>query len=256
MSTGKPLRQGFTLLEVLVALAILAISVLVLIDAQSTAVYMRQQGEEMVVGTMLARDIMTLVELRMEKEGFGEMTITEKGEFREEEYQDAFEDHRWEYDVSRVELDLNKIFSMVSDLMGMAEDEGAVEDSSMLTGGLDLGSLGIDPSMFTDELAKYIREIRVRVYWCGEQGSREEGACGPDEVILVTHIVNPGGKVASAEDQAIAGMEGIGGIGGGTVDTGEASTGSTGSSSKGSSGGSSGGSRGSGASLSPIGGPK
>ncbi len=230
MSTGRgpnnP-RQGFTLLEVLVALAILAISVLVLIDSQSTAVYMRQQGEEMVVGTMLARDIMTLVELRMEKEGFGEMTITEKGEFREEEYQDAFEDHRWEYDVSRVELDLDKILNMASDLMGFAEDEGAVEDSSMLTGGLDLSSLGIDPTMFTEELSKFIREIRVRVYWCGEEGAREEGACGPDEVILVTHIVNPSGRVVGAEDQEIGGLGGIGGIGSGTTDTGEGTTSTT-----------------------------
>ncbi len=227
MRTGRPGeaadavdRQGFTLLEVIVALAILAISVLVLIDSQSQAVYMRQQGEEMVVGTMLARDIMTLVELRMEKEGFGELTITEKGEFNEEEYLDAFEDYRWEYDVSRVELDLDRILAMASELMGMAEDEGAVEDQSMLTGGLDLSSLGIDPSMFTEELSKFVREIRVRVYWCGEEGAREEGACGPDEVILVTHIVNPSGRVTSAEEQEIGGLGGIGGLGSGTVEGG------------------------------------
>jgi len=223
-------RKGFSLLEVLVALAILAISVLVLIDAQTAAVNMRQQGEEMVVGTLLARDVMSLVELRLEAEGFGELTISEHGDFREEEYLDAFPDHKWEYEVSRVELDLGKILNMVNQLMGMAEDEGAVEDSSMLTGGFSLESLGIDPMMFTEELSRYIREVRVRVYWCDDEGAaRNEGWCGADEVILVTHVVNPTGRVTNAEEQEIGGLGGIGGIGSGSVGgTDAGGTGSTG----------------------------
>ena len=230
MSTDhRPERRGFSLLEVLVALAILAISVLVLIDAQTAAVNMRQQGEEMVVGTLLARDVMSLVELRLEKEGFGELTISEKGDFREEEYLDAFPDHKWEYEVSRVELDLGKILNMVSQLMGMAEDEGAVEDSSMLTGGFSLESLGIDPMMFTEELSRYIREVRVRIYWCEDQNAaRNEGWCGPDEVVLVTHVVNPTGRVTNAEEQEIGGLGGIGGIGSGVVGGAEGAAGGTG----------------------------
>ncbi len=209
-------REGFSLLEVLVALAILAISVLVLIDAQTAAVNMRQQGEEMVVGALLGRDVMSLVELRLEKEGFGELTISEQGDFREEEYLDAYPDHKWEYEVSRVELDLGKIMNMINQLMGMAEDEGAVEDSSMLTGGFSLETLGIDPMMFTEELSRYIREVRVRVYWCDDEGAaRNEGWCGSDEVVLVTHVVNPTGRVTNAEEQEIGGLGGIGGIGSG-----------------------------------------
>ncbi len=223
MSTD-PRNRGFTLLEVLVALGILAVSVLVLVDSQTASVKLRQQGEEVVVGTMLARDIMTLVEIRLEKEGFGELTISEFGDFREEEYMDSYPDYYWEYEVSRVELDLNRIFSMVNSLMGMAEDEGAVEDESMLTGGLSMESLGIDMSMVTEQLSRYVREVRVRVYWCGEEGRRNEGYCGPDEIILVTHAVNPTGRVASAEDQEIGGLGGIGGIGGGLGDPGESGT--------------------------------
>lgn len=214
----RPTREGFSLLEVLVALAILAISVLVLIDSQTAAVNMRQQGEEMVVGTLLARDVMTLVELRLEKEGFGELTISELGDFREEEYLDAFPDHKWEYEVSRVELDLGKIMQMVNELMGMAEQEGAVEDESMMTGGFSLESLGIDPMIFTEELSRFIREVRVRVYWCDDEGAaRNEGWCGPDEVVLVTHAINPTGRVMNAEEQEIGGLGGIGGIGGGAM---------------------------------------
>jgi len=222
VSTEPGKAQGFTLLEVLVALAILAISTIALIDAQTAAVKMREQGDEMVVGTLLARDIMSLVEMRMEKEGFGELTITEDGDFHEDEYLDAFEEYAWEYEVSRIEIDLAKIFDLINQLMGMAEDEGAVEDESMLTGGLNMESLGIDMSMFTEELSRFVREIRVRVYWCGEEGRREEGLCGPDEVVLVTHIVNPTGRVATAEEQEIGGLGGIAGIGSGV--SGDAST--------------------------------
>jgi general secretion pathway protein I len=233
----SPRNQGFTLLEVLVALGILAISVLVLVDSQTASVRLRQQGEEMVIGTLLARDIMTLVELRLEKEGFGELTITEHGDFHEEEYMDMYPEYEWEYEVSRVELDIGKILSMVSSLMGMAEDEGAVDDASMLTGGLSLESLGIDMSMFTDQLSRYVREVRVRVYWCGEEGARDEGECGPDELTLVTHAVNPTGRVANAEDQEIGGLGGIAGVGGGLP---EGDTGGTAGSVSGA-GGSSGG---------------
>jgi len=228
VSTERPThRTGFTLLEVMVALAILAISVMVLIDAQTAAVEMREQGDEMVVGTLLARDVMTLVELRMEKEGFGELTIAEDGDFRAEEYLDGFEDHRWEYEVSRIELDIGRILDMVNQLMGMAEDEGAIEDQDMATGGFSMESLGIDPTMFTDELSRFVREIRVRVYWCGEEARRQEGYCGPDEVVLITHIINPTGRVASAEDQEIGGLGGIGGIGGGAAAVGAVEGGGT-----------------------------
>lgn len=250
-------NQGFTLLEVLVALGILAISTLVLVDSQTASVRLRQQGEEMVIGTLLARDIMTLVELRLEKEGFGELTITEHGDFHEEEYMDMYPEYEWEYEVSRVELDIGKILNMVSSLMGMAEDEGAVDDASMLTGGLSLESLGIDMSMFTEQLSRYVREVRVRVYWCGAEGARNEGECGPDEITLVTHAVNPTGRVANAEDQEIGGLGGIAGVGGGLPEDsggaastmpsaggssgGRTSTGGSGSVSSGGRGGSSGG---------------
>jgi len=224
----RPEREGYSLLEVLVALAILSISVLVLIDAQTAAVHMREQGEEMVVGTLLARDVMTLVELRLEKEGFGELTISEQGDFREEEYLDAYPNHKWEYEVSRVELDLGKILQMVNELMGMAEQEGAVEDESMMTGGFSLETLGIDPMIFTEELSRFIREVRVRVYWCEDEGAaRNEGWCYSDEVTLVTHAINPTGRVMNAEEQEIGGLGGIGGIGGGAMGgaTGAGSTG-------------------------------
>ena len=212
-------RAGFTLLEVLVALGILAVSLFVLIDSQATSVIMTLEAERMVQGTMLCEEKMSQVLLRLESEGFTDSDIYEDGDFSnglfgefnpggmdgecEEINTEEHEGFQWAYTIREVELNLSgDMGSMVGDLTGsgyFGDDtetmEASSEDQSM---GLD--DLGVSQDMVTDMLSPYIREVRVIVWWGSDdpEDAEEKG----DIVELVTHVVNPTGTVVPGADQS------------------------------------------------------
>jgi hypothetical protein len=68
-------------------------------------------------------------------------------------------------------------------------------------GGMDLGDLGFSPEMVSDHLAKFIREVRVLVWW----GENEDET---DQVELTSHIINPTGVVSEGGFGGLMGMGG------------------------------------------------
>ena len=74
-------QVGFTLLEVVIALGILAVSLVVLVDAQATSVEMTLSAERYSTATMLAKEKLTEVRLMLEREGFGDQEIEENDNF-------------------------------------------------------------------------------------------------------------------------------------------------------------------------------
>ena len=195
-------RGGYSLLEVVVSLAILTMSLTVLIQIQGDAVEMTQTAERIVTATQLAQEKMTEVRLFIETEGITMDEITESGDFDDLgddeidlEFGRQFEDYHWEYSVAEVDI------GIAGDLGGMAEslggslpgaggdaggDEGLNENGPP---GLD--DFGVSNDMITDMLGRYIREIRVRVWWGDDS---REAAEQKDEVILTGHAVDPAGS--------------------------------------------------------------
>ena len=201
------LRRGFTLLEVMVALGILALSLMVMIEMQSTSVWMSVDADRVSTATVLADEKMREVLLVLERDGWSTQDIAEQGdfadfgdeEFRGESLQlelnDDIADYNWAYTVRSVDLQLPK---------------GGVEDmaSSMLQGGAtaqtaeqqdtlgipDMGDLGLDAAMMGEYIQDYVREVRVIVWW----GENEEGE---SQVELVHHAINPSGVVQNPEAQ-------------------------------------------------------
>ncbi|MCK6527495.1 prepilin-type N-terminal cleavage/methylation domain-containing protein [Myxococcota bacterium] len=195
--------RGFTLLEVLVSVSILAISLTVLIGAQLTAVRMLDDSRDVVTATMLARDVMTRVELYLEERGFGETELTESGDFKSD-YPGEFDDFEWEYSVAPIDLDLGNVQGLLAAFSG-GETEGS--ETEQVGAAQDLGDLPIDLSMFDEQIARYIRAIEVTVRW-----KRAEHA---EEITLVTHAVNPSGRVSSGDEEEIGGLPSLSGGGGG-----------------------------------------
>ena len=74
-------RAGFTLLEVIIALGILAGAMVVLVDNQALAVLSTREADRLITATNLAQEKMSEVQLVLEREGFGEMDIEENGDF-------------------------------------------------------------------------------------------------------------------------------------------------------------------------------
>lgn len=202
-------RAGFTLLEVIIALGIMAVALVVLVDTQSLAVFMTADAERTARATMLAEEKTMEVMLKLEREGWTSQDVEETGTFEgfgEEEFRGEslhldleadLEDFQWAYTVRRIEL------TLPSDLGGMADtlqgngyfpeaEEGAPEGPDVASSIPDLSTFGVTPEVMGEYLSDYIREVRVVVWW----GENEDET---DQVEIVHHVINPTGVVANPQ---------------------------------------------------------
>ncbi len=210
----RKLSAGFTLLEVIIALGILAGAMVVLVDNQAMAVLSTREADRLITATNLAQEKMAEVQLVLEREGFGEMDIEEDGDFTEYGTEDfrgddlhlnlapgEMDGFKWAYTVRKIEVTLPNIGDMAGDLAGsgyFGDDQGSELD---VGGAPDLGDMGISPDMVSDHLAKFIREVRVLVWW----GDNEDET---DQVELTTHIINQSGVVSEGGFGGLMGMGG------------------------------------------------
>jgi prepilin-type N-terminal cleavage/methylation domain-containing protein len=147
-------RAGFTLLEIMVSVAILSISLVALMSFQGNTMITSGRAERITEATMLARMRMGEVELDLESK-------QKKGEFPEEkteegDFEDPFGAYRWKLTIKNVTLP--------APVQGQ---EGSVE--SMVG------------RQLTEEIAKTVREVRLDIVW--EEMGKEQS------INVVTHIV-------------------------------------------------------------------
>lgn len=220
-------RRGFTLLEVMVALAILVTSLVILMETQSTALAMTREAEKIVTATGLAQEKLAEVILRLESEGFTDQDVCEEGDFEELgdeglniEFGEDLDEYHFVWCVSLIDLQLaGDITSMAEGLGGsgyFGEQENASEaaTSGGLPQGMSLESFGISNEQISETLSNYIREIRVVVWWGESYDQAEERG---DLVEIVGHSVNPTGAVQStgADPNTNPAAGGTGGASGG-----------------------------------------
>ena len=201
------LRRGFTLLEVMVALGILALSLMVMIEMQSTSVLLSSDADRISKATVLADEKMREVLLVLEREGWSTQDIAEQGdfsdfgdeEFRGESLQlesdEDLSDYSWAYTVRAVDLNLPKggVEDMATNMLqGGATAQTAEQQDTI--GIPDMGDLGLDAAMMGEYIQDYVREIRVIVWW----GDNEDEQ---DQIELVHHAINPTGVVQNPEAQ-------------------------------------------------------
>ncbi len=210
-------RRGFSLLEVMVSLGILTVSLVILVETQSSAVVLTLEGERMVTATDLAQHKMTEAMLVLEEDGFQTADVYESGDFDDLgdeildlELGDDLEDYKWEYAITETDID------QIADIAGAAEGlEGGVgglfgggggegEGGGDLGGGgggnpaMDmLGAMGLGGEQITDTLGPYIREVRVRVWWGKDTKVAEEDGT---EVVLTSHAINPSGLLTLQQE--------------------------------------------------------
>jgi general secretion pathway protein I len=188
-------QGGFTLLEVMVSMAILAISMSAIVGVNVGAMAMASKTKGITVAAMLARSKMIDVEERIREKGFPDFDEKEDGDFDD----DNFPNFKWSYEILKIKLpppDLSKIDatkqqaqdmtggSMQSDSLGIAPILGS---NSMLMSGLP---------MVMDQIESAIREVRVNILWM--EGKKEQNFS------VTTHIVNiPGADVGIGTQQVV-----------------------------------------------------
>ena len=188
-----------------IALAILAMSVAILIDAQGSAAWMIDDTNNIRVATLLAEEKMTEAHLRLEEEGWKDSDIEENGDFADFGSEDwrqgnaqiedsKYEAFKWAYTIRKIELELPSQLGSLADELGGSGYFGDQNSEDVQNNTFDLGDLGISPDMITEYLSNYIREVRVRVWW-GEDPE------GDDQLEIITHVINPSGVVTESGEE-------------------------------------------------------
>jgi general secretion pathway protein I len=214
--TGVPARRGaggprhgrgFTLLEVMVALAVLALALTAVSDVVGGALHNHVRARQLEVATMLARGRMAEAEAKFEEDGFRDFDQTEEGTFEDEGHPEV----TWKLEAIKPQLELGpdavlKALTGVEggvagllglDLKGLGKGGGTSGGTGGGAGGAASGpitslagspmagaAVGMIQQQLTtlgEQLKSGLREVRLTVGW--KDGKTTES------FTLVTHLV-------------------------------------------------------------------
>ncbi len=159
---------GFTLVEIMIALAILAVGLVSLYTAQGNSLRASGSAERMQVASMLAREKMTEKMMEIEeglaKGAFPDDKVEETGDF-----EGPFEDYRWEYTVRKVEIPIAGGEGEGAEAGGEGDGENSGSESNQAPASAQANVAKI----VSKKIAESVREINVRIIWedLGEEQS-------------------------------------------------------------------------------------
>jgi prepilin-type N-terminal cleavage/methylation domain-containing protein len=142
-------ESGFTLLEVMIAVAIMLVAFSSILMVESASINTSAKAKQMNVVGMLAKRAMIDAELEFQNKPFADLKKEESGVFK-----DPHQDYQWKRAVKEVKFpELN---------MGGSKKEGAAANSG--DGGEDRGT-EILTRLLTKFLSNAVREVTVTVTW-------------------------------------------------------------------------------------------
>jgi type II secretion system protein I len=142
-------QRGFTLLEVLIAMAIMSVSIGAILMLEGNNRDAMTRAEQMNIVAMLAKNKMVETELELEGASFEELSGESSGSF-----QAPYEEYRWTRKIEEVE------FPNLMEMAGQGED-GRVSQAEAMMG-----------QLITKFLSNALREIAITVTY--PRGSGEQ----------------------------------------------------------------------------------
>lgn len=164
---SRPSRRspgGFTLMEVMIAIGILAISLTAIFSVQASSIQTAGRLKHYTVATLLAQSKMVDIEQELMREGFSDFAEEMNGDFSEEGWPEI----SWRASITKVRIP-------VPPAMPSGDGEGTNAYASMMSG---------YASMITDMIANALRECIVTVEWY--EGRERQ------ELSLATHFIEVG----------------------------------------------------------------
>lgn len=161
-------RAGFTLLELMIAVFILALSIAVLLGTESTSMRMMGYANNTSVVTMLTRSKMQDIEYEVSRvireEGAEEDYVEEmEGDFSDEGYDDI----RWSALIQSIELsdDASNDFveSVTNQLYGTGDEAGTLSGNTTITQFLPM-MVSFMPTII-NQLGQRVRKITLTTTW-------------------------------------------------------------------------------------------
>jgi prepilin-type N-terminal cleavage/methylation domain-containing protein len=196
---GRRPSLGFTLLEVLIALVILAGALTVLLGTQANHVQMGQAANEMSVAGMLGRQKMLEVESDLAADGFNEGEQSDRGNFRKEGF-DYFE---WEVTIEPVNIDESSQETLLADANASLFGEGDSGGGGTFTGNAAFASylplvVGLIPE-FINRLGERVRKVTLVLSW--------EGVYGKQTLTLEQYVNDLGHDKERQDKKGLSGKE-------------------------------------------------
>lgn len=144
----KPKQDGFTLLEVIIAMAIMVIAFTAIYTSQSSSILLTVKTKDTNIAGFLAHNLMVESEHIMEGKPFSELKKTEEGS-----YPEPYGEYKWKREVKEIKF---PDFSSA----GSDKEEDKKDTTRMLT------------QAITKFLNNSIRELIVTVKWTRGGGER------------------------------------------------------------------------------------
>jgi general secretion pathway protein I len=203
--------RGFTLLEVMVALAVLAGAMMALADLTGNALRNFAYARDLSVATVLARGKMAEVTEQLEDSGFRDTDQTEEGDFAGQGQPGL----HWKLEVRKPDVNLTAD-QLLSAFLGSGPDDTGTQDligkllgtgsargtgsggpSSGLPSGAVGGLLQSQLTAFAEELKAAVRRVRLTVSWKDGKQAHEFDV---STVMVVLNPRAPGGSRGTNPD--------------------------------------------------------
>ena len=183
MDRRRPTR-GFTLLEVMIAMAILAMALVALLGHEGVAIQMSDYSNRVGQATLLAQGKFLDVEHKLIKDGMDTMDDCDDGDFRDE----GFRRFKWKACAYALEMEAGVADQLNEQIMGMMAGMG-LGDMETLMAAAAAGGNGADAQqgaiamqvqqaigaipMFLEQLKDKVRKVRLEVTWEDPMGDRQ-----------------------------------------------------------------------------------
>lgn len=241
----SPNRAGFTLIEIVISLAILAVSLAVLVESEASAVVLTVDSQRTLTATTLAEQTLAELLLQLEINGISDSDQSGEGRYsdfgadgkfgQQADFTGEYDEFQYAWTIRKVDMQIGDAAAAIADL----QDMGGTSQTQSATGSskdLSMLSAFMSPEMLSEMLGPWMREVRVMVWWGYDPGYLHADSICDNCVELVTHIFNQSGVIiASNGEETQAGTSS--GSPGGSVSSGSGGSGSGGSGVGGSRGG-------------------
>jgi prepilin-type N-terminal cleavage/methylation domain-containing protein len=169
-------EQGFTLLEVMAAVAILALTLVVLLSVVSNNMRATAHARMLTTATFLARGKIVALEDGLIEKGFQDLDETDDGAFADE----GFREFTWTTATEKIQLPTD----MAQTAQQAAGAQSQKKDPMQALTGMVGGLMGMFIEPVRIGLEESVRRVTVRVFW-NERGRPEQS------IEVVTYVTDP-----------------------------------------------------------------